>query len=336
MRRLLEAFERTNRRYGLVRKNDRIVLGLSGGPDSTALLLLLLALRRKYSLTLCAAHLDHRLPSARSAGHAAFSRKLARKLGVPLYAKSVSVKKLARLRGQTVEEAGREQRYAFFSQVAKKTRSTKIATAHTLDDQAETVFMRAVRGAGLRGLCGIPAKRAEGKLEVIRPLIGSSKKEIVDFLEASGQPFFRDPSNARDLYTRNRVRNRLLPWIEKHMNPQIKQGLADLGEICAETQDLVDGLAESALRRCLRRRSPREVRLDARRLSALHPALCAEVIAKALGLLKKGRARFGSSHILAVRGLLASPGKRAEAHLPGPVTALREGAALRIFDSPSK
>ncbi len=336
MRRLLEDFQKYNRRHRLIGRNDRIVLGFSGGPDSVALFLLLLRLRKKYGLRFCAAHLDHRIAAAHSAGHAVFAEKMARRYGIPFHRKSLNVKALACRRGQTLEEAGRAERYRFFAAVAAKTRSNKIATAHTLDDQAETVFMRVARGCGLRGLGGIPVKRGEGRFEVIRPLIGVRKSEILSFLRRSGQPFFQDPSNLKDVYTRNRVRNHLIPWVEKNLNPQIKQGLSDLSEICAETQDLLDALSTAALKKCLRKNSARELRLDAARLKRLHPAVCSEVISRALGLISGGRARFGSPHISAVRGLLESTGRRPETHLPGPVTAVREKGALRIFDTSGK
>ncbi len=336
MRRLFEDFEKYNRRHHLIEKSDRIVLALSGGPDSVALFHLLLKLRKKYSLRFCAAHLNHRIAAARSSGHAVFSEALAKRHGVPYFSKSVDVKALARRKSLTLEEAGREERYRFFAAVAAKTRSNKIATAHTLDDQAETVFMRVARGAGLRGLGGIPVVRSEGRFKVIRPLIGVPKMEILSFLQKSGLVFFQDPSNFKDLYTRNRVRNHLIPWVEKNLNPQIKQGLSDLSEICAETQDLLDTLSEGALKKCLRRRSAGEIRLDAVRLRRLHPAVCSEVISRSLALFGGGRARFGSLHIAAIRGLLASAGKRPQTHLPGSVAAMKENGLLRIFDTSGK
>ena len=336
MRLLFEVFERYNKRHGLIQKNDRLVLALSGGPDSVALLLLLLKLKNKYALHICTAHLNHNLSSARSSGHENFSEKLARRLGVPFYKKSVHVKMLARRRQQSLEEAGRAERYRFFSAVAKKTRSNKIATAHTLDDQAETVFMRVARGSGLRGLCGIPVKRQEGDFQVIRPLIGVSKKDILQFLKKAGQPFYQDPSNFKDVYTRNRVRNNLIPWVEKNLNPQIKQSLSDLGEICTETQELLDDISIKALKHCLKKRTAQEVRLDPARLRRLPPAVCSEVICRAMGLLRSGRARFASSHIVAVRNLLHSKEKNPQTHLPDRVVAMRQGGLLRIFDTSSK
>ena len=336
MRLLFEGFEKYNKRHGLIQKNDRLVLGLSGGPDSVALLLFLLKLKNKYTLRICAAHLNHNLSSARSSGHEAFSEKLARRLSVPFYKKSVNVTLAALRHGQSLEEAGRAERYRFFTSVAKKTGSNKIVTAHTLDDQAETVLMRAARGCGLRGLSGIPVKRTEGAFQIIRPLIGVSKKDILAFLKKTGQLFYQDPSNFKDVYTRNRVRNHLIPWVEKNLNPQVKQGLSDLGEICAETQNLVDDLSERALKNCLKRKTKHEIRLDTARLGRLHPAVCSEVIYRAMGLLRGGRARFASPHITAVRDLLLSKAKNPQTHLPGSMIAVKKTGTLRIFDTSRK
>ena len=215
------------------------MVALSGGPDSTALLLLLSILQKKYSLKIFAAHVNHGISAAQSSEFQNFSQKLARRLNLPFFKKKIHLKTLAKKNKKTPEEMGRIIRYDFFKQIAEKTGAKKIATAHTLDDQAETVLMRVVRGTGLKGLGGIPFKRKEGSCEIIRPLLGVSKKDILAFLKKSHEPYCRDASNAASIFTRNRIRNKLLPWMEKNLNPQIKASLSDLGNICAQDRKSV-------------------------------------------------------------------------------------------------
>ena len=167
---LLQTLDVTNRRHGLIEPGDRIVAGVSGGPDSAALLALLGALREKYRLRLYAAHLDHGLSKA-ARRYAACARRLSERLGVPFFEARANVRRVARAAGRSLEEAGRLERYKFFQTIAQRCGAHKIATAHTRDDQAETILMRLLRGAGLRGLSGIPARRPEGRYTVIRPLL---------------------------------------------------------------------------------------------------------------------------------------------------------------------
>jgi tRNA(Ile)-lysidine synthase len=226
---LLDKMNALNRRRSLVKRGDRILLALSGGADSTALAHLLVLWRKKYGLKLAAAHLHHGLSAQNDLALSA-ARKTAHTLAIPFFTRKEKVRILAKKKKMTLEEAGREARYAFFASLAPKLRFNKIATAHTLDDQAETVMMRVVRGCGLHGLAGIPAKRPHGKLTVVRPLLDCRKEELLEFLRANKLRFRSDRSNKSPRFTRNRVRNELLPWIAENMNPRIHPTLAGLAE----------------------------------------------------------------------------------------------------------
>ncbi len=220
---------RLNRRHHLVRQGDRILIALSGGPDSTALAHLLVLWRRKYNLKLSVAHLHHGLSSQNDKA-LSLSRATAKQLGLPFYSKKADVRALARKQRRSLEDAGREARYAFFTTLTRRERLNKVATAHTRDDQAETVMMRLIRGCGLHGLSGIPAKRPLGKARVVRPLLDCRKKDLLRFLDQNNIGFQTDRSNASARFTRNKVRHGLLPWIEKNMNPSIHETLAGFAE----------------------------------------------------------------------------------------------------------
>ena len=212
-----------------MRRGDRILIALSGGPDSTALAHLLSLWKQKHGLKLAAAHLHHGLSSQNNRA-LQLSKKTAQELGMPFYFKKADVRGFAKTKKRSLEEAGRDMRYAFFSSLASRGRFNKVATAHTRDDQAETVLMRIIRGCGLHGLSGIPARRTLGRSEVIRPLLDCRKKELLAFLADNRLSFQKDRSNASVRFTRNRVRGELLPWISKHMNPSIHDTLAGLAE----------------------------------------------------------------------------------------------------------
>jgi len=219
----------SNRRHGLVRKGDRVLIALSGGPDSTALAHLLSLWRRKHGLKLAAAHVHHGL-SAQNDRALKLSREIAKELGIPFYFKKVRVRSLAKKGKLSLEEAGRDARYDFFETLARRISANKVATAHTRDDQAETVMMRIVRGCGLHGLAGIPVKRPLGKMQVIRPLLSCQKNDLLKFLRQNAIRYQTDRSNTSARFTRNRVRHELLPWIKKHLNPSIHDTLAGFAE----------------------------------------------------------------------------------------------------------
>ena len=231
-KKILSQMNDLNRRHSLVRKGDRVLIALSGGPDSTALAYFLCLWRRKYGLKLAAAHLHHGL-SVQNDRALSLSRATAKQLGIPFYSKKGKVRAFAKKEKISLEEAGRDVRYAFFEALSRRLRINRVATAHTRDDQAETVMMRIIRGCGLRGLVGIPAKRPLGKIHVIRPLLRCRKKDLLRFLAQNSVRFQTDRSNASALFTRNRVRHELLPWIGKNLNPSIHDTLAVLAEHAA-------------------------------------------------------------------------------------------------------
>ena len=198
------------RRRQLFEAGARVVAAVSGGSDSVALAWILRELSEAGALRLTAiAHLDHSLRGAESARDAAFCRDLAAELGVPFDVEAVDVASLAKANGQSIEEAGREARYAFFDRVRARTTADAIATGHTRDDQAETVLMRVFRGAGTKGLAGIPPRRGA----IVRPLIDLRRVELVGWLDAHSRRWVEDSTNADRAVTRNWIRHALLPEI---------------------------------------------------------------------------------------------------------------------------
>jgi tRNA(Ile)-lysidine synthase len=220
-------------RHHLLERGDRVVVAVSGGPDSMALLHGLGLLAREEGWRLHAAHLHHGLRGAEADADLDLVRARCHEAGVPL---SVEVLAADRIRGAGMEAEGRRLRYAFLHRVAGQIGATRIATGHTRDDQAETVLLRLLRGSGPRGLTGIRPKRRDG---VVRPLILTSRSEVLRFLERAGIAYREDRSNADPAFLRNRVRHELLPLL-RDLSPRIIEHLASLAEILGADEAFLD------------------------------------------------------------------------------------------------
>lgn len=225
-------------RYNLLKTGDRVTVALSGGADSTALLYGLLAIREKFGLTVTAAHVNHMLRGEESDRDERFVRDLCENLGVPLSVGRFDIPALKK-QGESCEECARRVRYAFLAEVA----DGKVATAHTADDNAETVLFNLIRGTGITGACGIPVKRDN----IIRPLILCSRKDIEDYCEKNGISFVTDSTNLTDDYTRNRIRHKIIPEMKK-INPSLCDGVSRFTETLRDADELVLSLAETVVK----------------------------------------------------------------------------------------
>jgi tRNA(Ile)-lysidine synthase len=233
---------------------DRIGVAVSGGIDSVALLCLLLDLRQELGIVVSVVHFNHKLRGAESEADQAFIAALAREHGLEFYCFSGDVAGLAAEQHSGIEAAAREMRYEFFRGLLAGTSAAeasapsqnfldKIATGHTLDDQAETVLMRIIRGTGMRGLGGIYPRVVvagdddEPCGEIVRPLLGVRRRELQQYLTDLKQPWREDSSNADAKFTRNRMRQLVLPLLEHEFNPAVVESLAELAEIARDEED---------------------------------------------------------------------------------------------------
>lgn len=222
---------------------EPLVVGLSGGADSVALLDALhrtLPPRRRPRLV--AAHLDHGLRPG-SGEDARFCKALCERLGIPFRLGRADVAATARSAGDGLESAARDERYAFLRRVARDEAARMIAVAHTRDDQAETLLLHLLRGAGSHGLSGM--RHSSGDL--LRPLLGVSRSQVLEYLEEHGLSWREDPSNADPAFTRNRVRHELLPWLEARFNPRLREALAGTAALLADEDEHLETEAEALL-----------------------------------------------------------------------------------------
>jgi len=237
-------FER-GRRMGWWRKDRAVLAAVSGGPDSMAMLHLLKALGDELGFPVLAAHVNHKLRGAEADAEAELVRSTAAGWGVPCLAGEIDVPAYLARTGENAQAAARRLRYEFLRRAARERGVSVIATAHHMDDQAETVLMRLMRGTGPGGLAGIAEQREEEGLELIRPLLRISKVEILQYCERNGVPYATDSSNLKSCYFRNAVRLEVLPFLERY-NPAVRSSLVRLAEISAAEDDYLQQAAREA------------------------------------------------------------------------------------------
>ncbi|MCM8797366.1 MAG: tRNA lysidine(34) synthetase TilS [Candidatus Omnitrophica bacterium] len=311
---LLEKINQTIKKYALIKRNDRILVGVSGGPDSVTLLYALSRIRKELNLILHVAHLDHALRKD-SEKDADFVRNLAQSLNIPFTSVRLNPRALSK-RG-SLEEIARNARLEFFFKVAKRIRADKIALGHTLDDQAETVLMRILRGAGLYGLSAMLPKRKICGVQIIRPLIGVRRSEIEEFLKKKGIRARFDPSNRQDIYFRNKIRNKLLPYLEKGYNRNIREVLANMAEVLAADYDYLSSVANRALLK-------QSNRFSVEKLKRLHPSIRRLVFRQAIAKLKGDTRRITFQHIKEIEDLLFNRPRNSIVDLPKGISVIKK------------
>ncbi|MBN2408563.1 MAG: tRNA lysidine(34) synthetase TilS [Candidatus Aminicenantes bacterium] len=321
----LHRVRKTIARLGLLEKGDKVLIACSGGADSVALTVALMELREEYALRLALAHFNHRLRRSAAADER-FVVEFSRRLGLPLYIRREDIRAHARKNGLNIEEAARGRRYLFLRQAAARISARKIATAHTLTDQAETVLMRILRGSGPSGLAGI-APCLDGL--IIRPLIEVERRDVEAFLRERKASFCRDETNRDTRYLRNRVRLKLIPYLERNFEPGVVRQLGRLAEICREEEKVWERITQEEMKGIVRR-SGGGLRLDAVRLSAMNPALGRRCVRAYLQELRGNLRRLSFHDVESVRGL--AEGK--EAVLPGGLVLSREKGLISIKKDP--
>lgn len=322
--RVLHRVRQSLRRRGMLSGGETVVVAVSGGPDSMALLHILWRLREELSLRLHVVTVNHGIHRA-SSEHAAFVRRTARNWGIPSSSVRVSARSWARRHRLTLEEAARAVRYAALARVAGRIGATHLALAHTADDQAETVLLWLLRGASADGLAGMPATRQHGKLRVIRPLLDLWRHEIAAYLKAERVSSKTDPTNRLRGPLRNRIRMDLIPHLSGY-NPGVKAVLRRLAEQAADDAALMDRLAKEAGPKAIRRRAG-VLAIDAAQFAAMPVALQRRVAHRALCEAGGKTRDVKFVHIERVRAM-AEAGRAGEvADLPG-LRAERKGGRV--------
>ena len=283
----LEKMRKTILRHRMIDTGDIVVAGLSGGPDSASLLLGLVMLREELGIRhICAVHVNHGLRGEEAARDEAYSRHLAESLGVEFRSFHFCVGEAAKRWKMGSEEAGRRIRYDTFASVSREIGARKTAVAHNSDDQAETILMRILRGTGIRGLTGIEYVREAGEGRIIRPVLDISRREIESFCRENGLTPVRDSTNDRPVYTRNKIRLELLPYLKEEYNPAVELALVRLGKSAKEDDDYLTSEAGKIIKKCW---NTVEKSLDTGETAEIHPAVLKRVIRQAAEAAGAGR-----------------------------------------------
>jgi tRNA(Ile)-lysidine synthase len=324
---LHQRVRKTIERYALCPAGSRVLVAISGGSDSVALLFLLRDLAENGKFTLAGlAHLNHALRPAAGRDER-FCRELADRLRLRIAVKTEDVKGYARVRNLSVEDAARRIRYDFLEQAADAFGADRIAVGHTQDDQAETFLLKLIRGAGLTGLAGIRPRRGRA----IRPLLDVARSDLRTYLSALGEHWIEDESNDDLANPRNRIRHRVLPELDCAAGASTRPAIARAAGLAREDTEWLDELAERRYTQ-LAMTSEDGVTIEAAGLRAVPAPIRRRVLLKALKAAAGGR-EVGLDHVAAATAALA--GSAGGADFPGGRVELRRGKLVLIQQKPA-
>jgi len=316
----------TIRKYRMLADGDAVLAAVSGGPDSVALLHALSSLKEEFSLRLEVAHLEHGIRGEESRADARFAAALADRLGLPFHLKEVKLSPSKAERGKgNLEALAREERYRFLTDTARGRALNKIATGHTLDDQAETLLMRMFRGSGRRGMRAIAPTARRGDAVLIRPLIETSREDVEAYLAAEGLEYRVDRSNFDPTLLRNWMRLDLIPRLKEKIDRAVPARLARMAEIVRDEDEVLDRLARERLPATMRSSALLGTPLLAEP-RALQRRIVRLWLENRLGNLR----RIGFDHVEAVLELACDGPPNGRVALPGAREAVRRYEALTI------
>ncbi len=294
---ILDKAKNTIKKYNMLDLNDKVLMGISGGPDSVMLFRILNDLKDDYKLKLKVAHLDHMIRKEDSYQDMEFVKSLCKNFNIDFCFKRVDIEKIAREKKDSVEKVARAVRYDFFAQVAEKEGFKKIALGHNADDQVETILMRIIRGTGLSGLTGIPFTRRVSKksnILIIRPLIEINADEIRQDLQDKNIQYRQDYTNEEEIYFRNKIRHQFLPLLKKY-NANINQLILNMSDSISVIENYITKEGKRRFKSASNKKDD-NILLDLRRFNRYHEAIQREVFRNCIKELKKDLKKITYQH----------------------------------------
>jgi tRNA(Ile)-lysidine synthase len=327
---LLAKVRRALQIHKMVRAGELVLVAVSGGPDSSALLHALWTLQQEFGYQLQAAHINHLLRGEEALADSDYVRELAAQLQIPVMFASINVGFFAHLWGQSIQVAARRLRYSCLHWMAKNCGANKIALGHHRDDQAETVLFRFLRGTGLDGLGGMKPVLQD---RLIRPLLWVSKGEITEYLRQHRLSSRQDSSNEKRIYTRNKIRLELIPHLEKEYNARFQEAAVRLADLCREEADFLNELAWNNLQAAELRDDKQEVlqAFDLLRMQAAPRSLLRRMVRMAFQKASTGKS-LQAVHVENVVRLLEHGQTGEEISLPYGIIIQREAKRLVFLD----
>jgi len=310
----LEQLLRFTAKHNMLPKGSYVLCAVSGGADSMCMLSMLDKLAQEGAIRIAAAHFDHGLRGEESDRDAEFVRNFCASHDIAYFFGAGKVREFAQQKRISIETAARELRYDFLRKTAERAGADRIATAHTADDNAETVLLNLIRGAGLKGLCGIPPVRGN----IIRPILSFTREQVIEYLNERGIPHVEDSTNSETIYTRNKLRQNIIPLL-KEFNPRFLEALSETSEMVGEDETYLSSLANEVLWK-----AKREVcclRLSADELRKLPKPIAARVV---MGASEELGASITRTLVDGVTELAFSDNPSAKRSFAGGLTVLRE------------
>jgi len=332
---MLRKIEKTIERFSMLKKHNKVLLCVSGGPDSVAMLYAFLHIAKKMRLKLFIAHFNHCLRKNQSDGDQRYVEKLTNHFKIPLFAQKEDTKKFAKTNRLSLEDAARRLRYDFFIRRAEGLGIDSIVTAHTKDDQAETVLMRILRGSGLRGLRGIVPKSSLSGYAIIRPLIDVERKEVIQYLKKNKIRPRIDSSNKDKKFFRNKIRLELLPYLKKNYNPKIKDLLVGISEAIGSDYEYLT-LKHKSIYRKMTRINREEVKISLSDFRKSHVSLKRALTRNAIEDLKGDLDNIDFRHWSEVEDLVNKRPIGSIVDLPGMISVKKSASLLRFYSRAKK
>ena len=329
-KKILRTVRETISAHKMFDQGDSVLVAVSGGPDSIALVHLIYSMAAEFSLRPAIAHLNHCLRGSDSDRDAQFVTETARQLNLPIYAQSKDVRSFQKRHRLSLEEAARTVRYRFYNAVATEYGFNKIALGHQGDDNAELVLMNLLRGSGHLGLSGIAPVRG-GK--IVRPLIRLRRSEIIDYLTEKKLPYITDASNTDPAFLRNKVRHQLMPVLQTDYNPKIIEALNRLGEILQAEDQWIAATLEPVFEQCVEFRTDDKINLSVPAFNTLAKAIKRRIVRKSILSIKKDLRRITLEHVDAILRLTEKGRNPGRLNLPDGIVVSRNHAELSFQKS---
>ena len=311
----------------LLKAGDKVVIGVSGGADSVALVHILNSLKHELGIQLHIAHVNHKLRKSADTDER-FVKKLVGPLNIPYTAVNVNIKTTSQK--TSIEEVAREKRFNALFRIATKQNAQCICLAHHQDDLAETVLMRILRGSGLAGMQAILPKRKIDGFIIIRPLLNISKNDILNFLKTKGIKYRTDPTNKNKDFLRNRIRLELLPLIKEDYNPNISSTLANLANTATADYSFLQTETEKSLQRLIQKSSNTTLVLNLKGLLKKHPSLQRMIIRLSIERIKGNTRRLTLTHIREVEDLIQNRPSGSIVNLPSSIQFTKTSDTLSL------
>lgn len=310
-------------------KGDKVVVGVSGGADSLCLLTILNGISDELNLTICAVHVNHHIRGVEADADQEYVEDYCKKLDIPCKVCHIDAKQLAIDNKCSEEEAGRNARYKAFYDEMERTNANKIAVAHNLNDNSETIMFNLFRGTGIKGMTGIPITRGE----IVRPIMCLSRSEIVEYLGNKGITYRTDSTNLSEDYSRNKIRNRVLPYLAQNINSNVVNNITKTGNEFREIEDYLFNETKSKYNELAVETADKVFIRDC--ISEVHPAISSRVVRMAIDKVEGKLKDIGRIHIEMILDLL-SKNTGAVVNIPYGIDAKREYQGISVYKETCK